>query len=302
LLLISCKVARLPEVQHVPRHLRLRTAVDLVSCTFEELPAVCEASDVLYPGSDPCLQWDEIIGQLSTRVEQQVSRRRERTDTSKGKEKREEGEERVERAGQEQGDGECSAQSDLIRAVVEVIFGDSLVADFTDEMITAMMPDEGEGTHAFSTAQGAQGEIAALMASKGLADDVDRREELLSKWSARLERPFEELEGALPWPVRKPLCAKQYEEFELLHAHYIDPSPMCVANCFLFPFSFQMRLMLAQALDALVLDVIERVLDELNLYSHECATLALMAGATAEGRCGCASVCLRPCLKQLPDI
>jgi len=87
-----------------------------------------------------------------------------------------------------------------------------------------------------------------------------------------------QLEVALPWAVRKPLCGKMYDEFERLHAH--------------------MRLMLAQALvfpvlpepltesqqDALVLDIIDSSLGELNLYSHECSTLALMAEALAQGK------------------
>ncbi|KAL1527912.1 hypothetical protein AB1Y20_009292 [Prymnesium parvum] len=267
MLLITCKVARLPEVQQVPRSLRLRSAYSLVACAFEELPSICAASDVLYPGSDPCLQWDELIDQLTRRLDEKT----------------------------EAGPLSRSQHRDLIRAVVEVIFGDSLVADFTDEIVGAMMPEESTrwegmaGQPAAAKGAAGVGALGGLMQTKGTADGVDRREALVEKWSAQLERcPSEvgcivdtlllQLEGAMPWPVRTALCTKQYDEFERLHAH--------------------MRLMLAQALvlpplrdpltesqqDALVLDLLERVLGELNLYAHECGTLVLMAEAIAQAR------------------
>eukprot|EP00966_Prymnesium_polylepis_P176435 4083981-Prymnesium_polylepis.1 len=112
LLLVTCKVARLPEVQNVPRSLRLRSTYELVACAFEELPSVYASSSVLFSGGDPCLQWDELIEQLSKRLEEQSA----------------------------PGSLSRSQHEELIRAVVEVIFGDSLVAEMTDEMIAGVRP------------------------------------------------------------------------------------------------------------------------------------------------------------------
>ena len=92
-----------------------------------------------------------------------------------------------------------------------------------------------------------------------------------------------QLDGVLPWPVTRPLNAKDYTECERLHSH--------------------MRLLIAQSLTAgvsrdagmepalqlgdkarstLVLEVVEAVLVSFNLYSLESALLAVAAQALLE--------------------
>jgi len=265
-LLVTCKVARLPEVQQVPRALRLCSTFELVSYAFEELPSICEASsNLLSPGKDACEQWDELIEQLTRRLEDKTDR----------------------------GPLSSSQHEELIRAVVEVLFGDSLVAELTDEIISQLMPDSSpdEALPASMPSSGSTASaLATLMQGKGAAmGEVDRREALVDKWSAQLERDAHEiseivdgllaqLESALPWAVRKPLCGKLYDEFERLHAHM----RLMLAQALVFPLMTEP--LSARQQDALVLDLIDGVLSELNLYSHECSTLALMAEATAQQR------------------
>lgn len=59
------QVARLPEVQQVPRSLRLRSTFTLVAAAFEELPRVAVPTEGA--AVDPCVQWDELIESLTCR-------------------------------------------------------------------------------------------------------------------------------------------------------------------------------------------------------------------------------------------
>ena len=117
--------------------------------------------------------------------------------------------------------------------------------------------------------------------------------QLLEELTKQLDLPAERVEplveallraldDALPWPIRKPLSNKMYDEFERLHAHM----KLMVAQALPLPPTTGVpppTPLTAQQADALVLGVLDVALDELNLYALECAVMALMAASLVDG-------------------
>ena len=104
LLLAACKVARLPEVQAVPAPLRLPSTYGLVSAAFAELPRLREkAAAPASDPDDPCAEWDALVEGLEAQL--------------------------IRDAGGARGSLSAAQHASLVRAVVEVLFGDSLLTE-----------------------------------------------------------------------------------------------------------------------------------------------------------------------------
>ena len=113
LLLAACKVARLPEVQVMPAPLRLPSTYGLVSAAFAELPRLREkAAAPASNADDPCAEWDALVEGLEAQLLRDV--------------------------GGARGSLSAAQHASLVRAVVEVLFGDSLLT----EMAWSYMEDE----------------------------------------------------------------------------------------------------------------------------------------------------------------
>ena len=113
LLLATCKAARLPEVQGLPRELRLESTHALVSAAYAALPSVRDVAQEAETAADRYLVWDGVVEGLTQAL-----------------------------VGATPPPAALDAEEheDLVRAVVEVLFGDALLADLAWELLLGPEP------------------------------------------------------------------------------------------------------------------------------------------------------------------
>ena len=259
LLLATCKAARLPEVQGLPRELRLESTHALVSAAYAALPSVRDVAQEAETAADRYLVWDGVVEGLTQAL-----------------------------VGATPPPAALDAEEheDLVRAVVEVLFGDALLADLAWELLLGAEPAAPRAADA-----GDSGLLTPAAAFVRVVDG-EKRGEVVEELTKQLDLPAERvaplveallraLDDALPWPIRKPLSNKMYDEFERLHAHM----KLMVAQALPLPPTTGVpppTPLTAQQADALVLGVLDVALDELNLYALECAVMALMAASLVD--------------------